>query len=56
LLTPVKSKEEILFLDRFEWLEKIGSGSFGEVHRVKDKKSGLSRAIKMIFFDKNLSL
>ena len=34
--------------DKYEFIEIIGKGSFGTVHKVKNKKTGEQRAIKII--------
>lgn len=37
-----------MLASRYELLEKIGNGAFGEVHRAKDLQSGEIRAIKRL--------
>lgn len=37
-----------MLASRYELLEKIGNGAFGEVHRAKDLETGQVRAIKRL--------
>ena len=36
-------------LNRYELVKKVGSGAYGHVWKVKDKKSGHTLALKKIF-------
>ena len=36
-------------LNRYELVKKVGSGAYGHVWKVKDKKSGQTLALKKIF-------
>ena len=38
--------------DRYEWEVKVGSGTFGTVHKARDKKTLETVAIKKVFQDR----
>jgi serine/threonine protein kinase len=37
--------------DRYEWERKVGAGTFGTVHKVRDRKTLEIVAIKKVFQD-----
>ncbi|KAK3275863.1 hypothetical protein CYMTET_16028 [Cymbomonas tetramitiformis] len=42
----MSSEADFLFCDHFEFLEHLGSGAFSEVHKARNKKTGVLYAIK----------
>ena len=44
----MRKSSKFIDINRFEPLLKIGEGSFGEVFKVKDKKTGMFYAAKVL--------
>lgn len=57
---PIENKETIRpttqgvqrITDRYEWEVKVGSGTFGTVHKARDKKTLETVAIKKVYQDR----
>lgn len=49
-IRPTQGVQKIA--DRYEWETKVGSGTFGTVHKARDKKTLETVAIKKVYQDK----